>query len=74
MTLRTLVPISVRAESDHGSPTTGCQPSSFDLPVHLDDPRQRLEAVRREMARLKQSHEPEAGEALTAFVGISRPP
>jgi diacylglycerol O-acyltransferase len=41
----------------------------FDLPVHVDDPVDRLKAAREEMARLKQSHEPEAGEALTSLAG-----
>jgi diacylglycerol O-acyltransferase len=45
----------------------------FDLPVHIDDPVERLNAAREEMARLKQSHEPEAGEALTSLAGVVPP-
>lgn len=67
--LRTLVPVSVRAESEHGIPDNRVSAILFDLPVHVADPLERLTAVRDEMGRLKQSHEPEAGQALTAFVG-----
>ena len=37
--------------------------------MHVDDPLERLAAVRTEMTRLKQSHEAEAGKALTALAG-----
>jgi WS/DGAT/MGAT family acyltransferase len=67
--LRTLVPVSVRAPSAHGIPDNRVSAILFDLPVHVADPLERLEAVRLEMDRLKTSHEPEAGEVLTAFVG-----
>jgi diacylglycerol O-acyltransferase len=45
----------------------------FDLPVHIDDPTERLMAVCTEMTRLKQSHEADAGEALTALAGTIPP-
>jgi diacylglycerol O-acyltransferase len=73
LSLRTLVPVSVRAEADHGIPDNRVSAIFFDLPVHLADPLERLNAVRDEMGRLKKSHEPEAGEALIALVG-SFPP
>jgi len=71
--LRTLVPVSVRAESEHGIPDNRVSAIFFDLPVHVEDPLERLTAVRGEMERLKSSHEPEAGEALTALVGTFPP-
>jgi diacylglycerol O-acyltransferase len=71
--LRTLVPVSVRAESEHGITDNRVSAIFFDLPVHVSDPLERLDAVRREMARLKTSHEPEAGEALTTLVGLIPP-
>ena len=73
LTLRTLVPVSMRAESARGVTDNRVSAIFFDLPVHVDDPLARLTAVREEMGRLKQSHEPEAGEALTAFVGALPP-
>jgi diacylglycerol O-acyltransferase len=71
--LRTLVPVSVRAESDRGVTDNRVSAIFFDLPVQVADPLERLAAVRAEMGRLKMSHEAEAGEALTAFVGAIPP-
>jgi diacylglycerol O-acyltransferase len=41
--------------------------------VHVEDPLERLGAVHEQMDRLKQSHEPEAGEALTHLAGAVPP-
>jgi diacylglycerol O-acyltransferase len=71
--LRTLVPVSVRAESDHGTLDNRVSALFLDLPVHESDPQSRLTAVRTEMTRLKESHEAEAGEALTALIGTLPP-
>lgn len=71
--LRTLVPVSVRSESEHGIPDNRVSAIFFDLPVHVADPLERFAAVRAEMSRLKLSHEPEAGQALTALVGAIPP-
>lgn len=73
LALRTLVPVSTRAEADHGLTDNRVSAILFDLPVQLDDPLDRLAAVRAEMGRLKASHEAEAGGALTAFVGAIPP-
>ena len=71
--LRTLVPVSMRAPSDRGLTDNRVSAIFFDLPLHVDDPLQRLAAVRAEMARLKGSHEAEAGELLTAVIGALPP-
>jgi diacylglycerol O-acyltransferase len=71
--LRTLVPVSLRTESEHGLTDNRVSAILFDLPVHVGDPLQRLTAVREEMGRLKQSHEPEAGQAVTALLGALPP-
>jgi diacylglycerol O-acyltransferase len=71
--LRTLVPVSTRVESGHGTPDNQVSAIFFDLPVSLSDPLERLTAVREEMRRLKGSHEPEAGQALTALIGAVPP-
>ena len=41
--------------------------------MHIADPRERLAAVHAEMDRLKQSHEAEAGQALTHLAGAVPP-
>lgn len=71
--LRTLVPVSVRDETGRGVYDNRVSAIFLDLPVHLDDPLERLAAVHEQMDRLKQSHEPEAGAALTHLAGAVPP-
>jgi diacylglycerol O-acyltransferase len=65
--LRTLVPVSLRSESARGVYDNRVSAMFYDLPVAVEDPVERLAAVRAGMIRLKGSHEPEAGEALVAM-------
>ena len=69
VTLRSLVPVSMRSADAHGVYDNRVSAIFFDLPVDIADPIERLAAVRAEMARLKESHEPEAGEVLTSLAG-----
>jgi diacylglycerol O-acyltransferase len=71
--LRTLVPVSVREETGHGVYDNQVSAIFLDLPVHVADPLERLAAVHAEMDRLKQSHEAEAGQALTRLAGAVPP-
>jgi diacylglycerol O-acyltransferase / wax synthase len=71
--LRTLVPVSVRDETGHGVYDNRVSAIFLDLPVHVEDPLERLGAIHEQMERLKQSHEPEAGEALTHLAGAVPP-
>ena len=71
--LRTLIPVSVRAETARGVYDNRVSAIFFDLPVHIDDPLERLHTVHEEMGRLKESHEPEAGEAITSLAGALPP-
>ena len=71
--LRTLVPVSVRGETGHGVYDNQVSAIFLDLPVHIDDPLERLAAVHEEMDRLKGSHEAEAGQALTQLAGAVPP-
>ena len=71
--LRTLVPVSVRQEIGQGVYDNQVSAIFLDLPVHIADPRERLAAVHAEMDRLKQSHEAEAGQALTHLAGAVPP-
>ena len=71
--LRTLVPVSVRDETGRGVYDNRVSAIFLDLPVHLEDPLERLAVVHGEMDHLKQSHEAEAGEALTRLAGAVPP-
>jgi WS/DGAT/MGAT family acyltransferase len=68
-TVRTLVPVSVRAPGEEGVPENRVSCLLAQLPVDVEDPVQRLVAVHRELARLKAAHEAEAGEALVQLAG-----
>ena len=70
--LRSLVPVSVRAADDR---TANNQVTAMiaELPVGVADPLDRLEAVRRQMAKLKASHQAVAGEAITSLAGFAAP-
>lgn len=73
VTLRTLVPVSVRSADDH-SPNNQVSAIIAELPVGVADPVQRLQSVRSQMEELKASHQATAGAALTALVDMSPPP
>jgi WS/DGAT/MGAT family acyltransferase len=64
--VRTLVPVSVRAPGEEGIPENRVSCLLAELPVDVVDPVQRLKNVHRELQRLKDTHEAEAGEALVA--------
>ena len=70
VTLRTLVPVSVRAIGDT---TASNQVSAIvaELPIGIADPLERLAAVRRMMDELKASHQVEAGEAAVAAAELT---
>jgi diacylglycerol O-acyltransferase len=71
--LRTLVPVSVRDQTGSGAYDNQVSAIFLDLPVHVEDPLERLAAVHEEMDRLKGSHEAEAGQALTQLAGAVPP-
>jgi diacylglycerol O-acyltransferase / wax synthase len=62
-----LVPVSLRAAGEESIYENRVSVLVADLPVHLADPVQRLEAVRAELSALKASKEAVAGEALVAL-------
>ncbi len=69
-TLRTLVPVSVRVAAADGTPDNRVSLMLAMLPVHIADPVERLEAVKKQLRGLKDAHEAEAGAALVALAGI----
>ncbi|MGO8877697.1 MAG: WS/DGAT/MGAT family O-acyltransferase [Acidimicrobiales bacterium] len=77
LVVRTLVPVSIRREDEHGLYNNRVSAVFADLPVAIEDPVDRLTAVHEQMEALKASHQTLAGESLTAlgeltpFVGIA---
>lgn len=67
LTLRTFVPVSVRAEDQHGQFNNRVSGLVAELPVGVADPVERLEFVRDHLNELKQSHGAELGEAVTSL-------
>ena len=77
--IRTLVPVSVRVKGVAG-PAQG--DGTFDnkvsamfaeLPVDIEDARERLNAIHEQMGTLKESKQAVAGEALTSLTGFAPP-
>ena len=77
--LRSLVPVSVRARDERGKAvgdghmTNKVSAVFADLPVHLDDPVQRLRTISNQMDGLKQSKQAVAGEVLSSLTGFAPP-
>jgi diacylglycerol O-acyltransferase len=71
--VRSLVPVSTRHDDGRGVPDNRVSALLCELPVHLADPVERLEAVRGQMTELKSSHISEAGEAVTAIGSLAPP-
>ncbi len=77
--VRTLVPVSVRPRDASGRAvgdgTFENRVSAMfaELPVHLEDPAERLHAITQQMKGLKDSKQAVAGEALTSMSGFAPP-
>ena len=71
--VRTLVPVSVRAEDHHGEFNNQVSGMIGELPVAIADPRERLAAVHEQMVELKESHEAEIGETITDLSDLAFP-
>ena len=77
--IRTLVPVSVRVKGAagpaQGDGTYDNKVSAMfaELPVSITDARDRLEAIKAQMANLKESKQAVAGEALTSLSGFAPP-
>ncbi|MGB7981767.1 MAG: wax ester/triacylglycerol synthase family O-acyltransferase, partial [Candidatus Nanopelagicales bacterium] len=63
-TIRALVPVSVRTEAHEGRLGNQVTGMFADLPVHVPDPRARLEAVARQLDHLKNSGQAVSVEAM----------
>jgi WS/DGAT/MGAT family acyltransferase len=71
--IRALVPVSVRRPGERGVYNNQVSGIAAQLPVGIDDPRARLEAVRQQMDTLKSSGQAVAGEVLTSLSGFAPP-
>jgi diacylglycerol O-acyltransferase / wax synthase len=69
--VRTLVPVSVRSEREQGEYNNRVSAIFANLPVGIEDPVERLAAVRAQMQHLKQSGEAVAGDVLVGLSGFA---
>jgi WS/DGAT/MGAT family acyltransferase len=69
--VRSLVPVSVRRPNERGTYNNRVSAMFAELPIGIEDPVERLHAVRAQMEGLKQSHEAVAGEVLTSLSGFA---
>ena len=67
LSVRALVPVSVRAPEEHARLGNRVTEIIAPLPIHVDDPIARLEAVRVTMGDLKESKQALGGEIMTAI-------
>ena len=70
-TVRTLVPVSVRTSSQRGTYDNKVSGMFAELPVGIEDPCERLEAVRTQMEDLKRSRQAVGAEVLTSMAGFA---
>jgi WS/DGAT/MGAT family acyltransferase len=71
--VRTLVPVSVRGEEEHGTLNNRVSGMFPDLPVGIADPVERLENLRAQMAGLKESKMAVGGDSLIQMAGFAPP-
>jgi diacylglycerol O-acyltransferase len=69
--IRTLVPVSVRAENERGTYNNKVSAMFAELPIEIEDPVQRLGAIHEQMQDLKRSGQAVAAERLTALSGFA---
>lgn len=71
--VRSLVPVSVRAEDERGTFNNRVSAVFVDLPVGLEDPVARFDAIRRQMDGIKGTRGAVAGERLVGLAGFAPP-
>jgi WS/DGAT/MGAT family acyltransferase len=71
--VRTMVPVSVRLPGERGTYNNRVSAMFAELPVGIEDPGERLEAIRAQMEGLKESKQAVAGEVLTSLSGFAPP-
>ncbi len=71
--VRTLVPVSVRADSERGTYNNRVSGIFPGLPVSIADPHERLQAISAQLSKLKGSKQAVAGDALVKLAGFAPP-
>jgi WS/DGAT/MGAT family acyltransferase len=71
--VRTMVPVSVRLPGERGTYNNRVSAMFAELPVGIEDPGERLDAIRAQMEGLKESKQAVAGEVLTSLSGFAPP-
>jgi WS/DGAT/MGAT family acyltransferase len=71
--LRALVPVSIRAEDEHGQLGNRIAAMRGPLPVYIEDPVKRLDAVRHAMNGLKESKQALGAEVISRFNDFAPP-
>ena len=71
--VRSLVPVSVRRPSEKGTYNNRVSAMFATLPVGLEDPVERLAAIREQMQGLKESKQAVAAESLVSMSGFAPP-
>jgi WS/DGAT/MGAT family acyltransferase len=69
--IRSLVPVSVRADNERGTYNNKVSAMFAELPVAIEDPIERLGALHEQMQDLKHSGQAVAAERLTALGGFA---
>lgn len=71
--VRAMIPVSVRRDGNQAVADNEVSTLLYELPVHIEDPVERLHAVQQGMGELKASHMAEAGSVI-ATIGDLAPP
>jgi WS/DGAT/MGAT family acyltransferase len=71
--VRTMVPVSVRSANQRNMYDNRVSAMFAELPVGIEDPVERLNAIRVQMEGLKESRQAVAGEVLTSMSGFAPP-
>lgn len=71
--VRTLVPVSLRSEDEHGEFNNRISAMFAELPLGLDDPIECFESIRSQMEGLKEHHQADAAVALNSLTSFAPP-
>ena len=71
--LRALVPVSIRAEDEHGNLGNRITLMRGPLPVYIEDPVRRLHTISEEMAGMKESKQALGAEMISRFNDFAPP-